>query len=284
MFGYVIISTQDLSPEANARYQSAYCGLCHTIGKCHGTSARLALSYDLTFLNILLASLYEGESAETHACTHCIIHPVRKRDWHATRETDYCADMSIALHYYAAKDKWHDDKSLLGLGFMQLLNQKRKAAQTRYPRQCTAIETQLEKLSAFERDQSQDLEAVSDCFGVLMAEIFAFQDDHWQQDLRAVGYYLGKYIYLLDAYDDLAKDQKKGGYNPLRTLATHEHYEEEICEIFEDLMGRCTAAFERLPCVQDVEILRNILYAGVWLRYAHRAAQNEKTQKKNATD
>ena len=48
MFGYVIPNQAALSPEAQARYRSAYCGLCRRIGALHGLRGRLTLSYDLT--------------------------------------------------------------------------------------------------------------------------------------------------------------------------------------------------------------------------------------------
>ena len=43
--------------------------------------------------------------------------------------------------------------------------------------------------------------------------------------------------------------------------------EEEMREIFELLLARCAKSFERLPCVEDADLLRNILYSGVWLKY-----------------
>ena len=117
MFGYVIPNQAALSPEAQARYRTAYCGLCRRIGALHGLRGRLTLSYDLTFLNLLLSSLYEGETERVQGCGHCPIHPVRKIHWRSSGPTDYCADLSVALHYYNAQDKWNDDHSLLGLGF-----------------------------------------------------------------------------------------------------------------------------------------------------------------------
>ena len=62
MFGYVIPNQAALDDGAKARYRTAYCGLCRRIGALHGLRGRLTLSYDLTFLDLLLSSLYEGES------------------------------------------------------------------------------------------------------------------------------------------------------------------------------------------------------------------------------
>ena len=121
MFGYVIPNQAALDDEAKARYRTAYCGLCRRIGALHGLRGRLTLSYDLTFLDLLLSSLYEGESECITGSGHCPIHPIRKVEWRSSGPTDYCADLSVALHYYNAQDKWNDDHSLLGLGFEKIL-------------------------------------------------------------------------------------------------------------------------------------------------------------------
>ena len=123
--------------------------------------------------------------------------------------TDYCADLSVALHYYNAQDKWNDDHSLLGLGFEKMLAAPTQEAAARWPRQCSAIRTCLDRLARYEAEGSEDLDAVSGCFGELMAELFDYRQDHWSPELRSIGFNLGKYIYLLDAYDDLARDERK---------------------------------------------------------------------------
>mgnify|MGYP004520153543 FL=1 len=276
MFGYVIPNQAALSPEAQARYRTAYCGLCRRIGALHGLRGRLTLSYDLTFLNLLLSSLHEGESECIRGSSHCPVHPIRKTNWRSSAPTDYCADLSVALHYYNAEDKWKDDHSLIGLGFEKMLADPTKAAASRWPRQCNAIRACLDKLAEYEAAGSEDLDAVSGCFGNLMAELFDYQQDHWSPELRNIGFHLGKYIYLLDAYDDLERDKCKGSYNPLKTLSEQPGYEDEMKEIFELLLGSCARSFERLPCVEDVDLLRNILYSGVWLKYNCKNAKREK--------
>ena len=141
---------------------------------------------------------------------------------------------------------------------------------------CEAIRSCLDQLAEYEAAGSEDLDAVSGCFGQLMAELFDYKQDHWSPELRSIGFHLGKYIYLLDAYDDLERDQRKGAYNPLKTLSQQPGYEEEMREIFELLLARCAKSFERLPCVEDADLLRNILYSGVWLKYNCKNAKKEK--------
>ena len=278
MFGYVIPNHTTLSPEARGRYRSAYCGLCRRIDALHGLRGRFTLSYDLTFLNLLLCSLYEGETECVQGCSRCPVHPIHGVDWRASGPTDYCADLSVALHYYNAADKWQDDHNLLGLGYEKLLERCQADAAQRWPRQCNAIRSCLARLAEYESAGSEDLDAVSGCFGELMAELFDYRQDHWSPELRSIGFSLGKFIYLLDAYDDLARDKRRDAYNPLKALSRQPGYEEEMREIFELLLAQCAQSFELLPCVEDVDLLRNILYSGVWLKYnCKNAKRSDKT-------
>ena len=82
----------------------------------------------------------------------------------------------------------------------------------------------------------------------------------------------------LDAYDDLEHDQRKGAYNPLKALSQQPGYEEEMKEIFELLLAQCAQSFERLPCVEDADLLRNILYSGVWLKYNCKTAKQARSR------
>ena len=103
----------------------------------------------------------------------------------------------------------------------------------------------------------------------MLGELFVWKTDEWQDELRTLGFYLGKFIYLMDAYEDLAKDIKKNNYNPLLHLKMEKEKDYEIiCKLMmTSMMGECARAFERLPILLHADILRNILYSGVWSRY-----------------
>ena len=112
------------------------------------------------------------------------------------------------------------------------------------------------------------MDLVAGAFGNLMAELFVYRQDMWEEELRKFGFYLGKFIYILDAYDDLEEDRKTGSYNPLKYLH----------EVLLMMMAEATGAFEKLPCLMDAEILRNILYRGVWSKY--NKIQKERQEKR----
>lgn len=275
MFGYIIPDQQAMTPEARDRYRTAYCGLCRRAAALHGMAGRMTLSYDLTFLNLLLSSLYEGETPAVAETGRCPVHPIRPIHWRYSGPTDYCADIGLALHYYSAKDKWQDDRSPACLAYMKLLEQHRRDAETRWPRACQAIADGLDQLARYEAEGCEDLDLVSGSFGGLMAELFDYKQDRWSPELRTIGYSIGKYIYLLDAWDDLDRDKRKGAYNPLRRISAEPDYQDQMREIFELLLAQAAGAFRRLPCVEDVDLLENILYSGIWLKYNVKNRRNK---------
>lgn len=278
MFGYVIVNQKALAKPAFERYRQSYCGLCRRLGVLHGLRGRMTLSYDLTFLDILLCSLYEGESPEQSGQDRCPAHPFQPQAWRCAGPTDYCADMSVALHYYSAVDKWNDDRSLAGRAFMAVLEKRLPEIQQRWPVQCKIIQDELTELNRLEAENCQQPDTVSACFGRLMAGLFLYRQDHWANELQTIGMTLGQFIYLLDAADDLEKDKKKKHYNPLYHYSEAPDWQIALQESLQSMMAQCTAAFEVLPCVEDGDILRNILYSGVWSRWPF-PSQTEKEEK-----
>ena len=106
--------------------------------------------------------------------------------------------------------------------------------------------------------------------GRFLGEIFVCREDVWQDQLRALGFYLGKFVYLMDALEDMEKDRKKGNYNIFRSFSEKhpETFALEAEGILVDMMSCCSREFEKLPVLKNADILRNILYSGVWCKYA----------------
>lgn len=265
MFGYVLANSAELTPNQQRRYRAFYCGLCHALGKRCGKLSQLTLSYDMVFLAMLLSGLYEPESAGGSA--RCPLHPTKRHDWLANSIIDYTADMSVLLTYYNLLDKWEDDKNAASLAAAKVLAPKTREIARRYPRQSAAIHHCLSQLHRYEQTRVQDLELAAGCFGNLMASLFCYRQDFWQPTLCEMAGGMGKFIYLLDAYEDLPKDRKSGSYNPWLSYADRPDFEEHCREVLTLLMAQAAAAFEKLPILQDQDILRNIIYSGIWTRY-----------------
>lgn len=269
MFGFVMASIKELSKEEQLRYQSIYCGLCRRMRLQASQSARFGLSYDTTFLAMLLMSLYEPE--ETAGKRACGFHPLRPRPWVDNEYIAYSADMNLALAYYNAQDDLEDgDGHLAGLR-SRIFGKEMDVIRSRYPRQCAAIGENLALLRQYEEENCQNPDQVAACFGALLGELFVYREDMWADRLRGMGDALGRFIYLADGAVDFRKDKKKGQYNPFTQEDWHSW--EQILVL---LMDRCTMYFQQLPLVQDKGILDNILYSGIWLQY--RQMQRKQTK------
>jgi hypothetical protein len=276
MFGYVTIHKPELKIKDYNKYRAYYCGLCRQLKKHHGFKGQFTLSYDMTFLTILLSGLYEPE--EVTETFRCPAHPGTKEQRILNAFSKYCADMNILLTFYNLLDNWKDDKKLVSLTGARLLSGQIKKIKKEYPRQTKAVITYLKKLGRCETKAENNLDLAAGLTGEMLGELFVFKEDEWADTLRTIGFFLGKFIYLMDAYEDMEQDEKTKSYNPLilylnqkkkdlTSIAAMEELESDIQGILKIMMAECSGAFERLPILYNAEILRNILYAGVWTKF-----------------
>lgn len=265
MFGYVIINKPEMKFKEFDLYQSYYCGLCRTLKDAYGRLGQMTLSYDMTFVILLLTSLYEPETAADFQ--RCLAHPLEKHPVRVNKFSQYSADMNLLLSYYKCLDDWQDEHKVFKKAMAASLRRKVQKVAAAYPQKDGVICQKMDQIHRCEREQCTDLDEVSGCFGEIMAEIFVYRQDEWEMDLRRIGFFLGKFIYLMDAFEDVERDAKTGNYN----VFVHEYQKEDFArgteQILSMMMAECSRAFERLPIVENVEILRNILYSGVWCRY-----------------
>jgi hypothetical protein len=265
MFGYVNVYKPELKMKDYYKYKAYYCGLCQTLKQKYGYLGQMTLTYDMTFLIILLTSLYESNTPRKQH--RCLIHPVKKQNMLMNAISEYAADMNIILTYYHFLDDWQDERSVKGFAGMALLKRDFKTICNRYPRQCKAIKEGLIRLKTCEENHETNLDVVAGCFGDLMAEMFVYKQDIWEDSLRKTGFYLGKFIYIMDAYDDIEKDSKNASYNPLTEIYNTSSFKENCKNIMTMMMAECASEFEKLPCLIEIDILRNILYNGVWMKF-----------------
>ena len=277
MFGCMIADQKQLSESEKARYKGCYCGLCRVLKERHGFFGRVALTYDMTFLVLVLSSMLEPE--ETRGMERCMAHPARKHFYWQNEITTYAADMNVALAYHNCRDDFLDDGSAIGFWEAEALRDQYAVVRSVWPRQCEAIERELQALAVLERENRQEPDAAAGCFGRLLGELFVTSDP-LSERLRPFGEALGRMIYLQDAVIDLEDDRKRGSYNPLFALADAGWGDAEMKALLTAQLGACCDAFERLPLLEDVGLMRNILYAGIWQRYA---AANRKKHKREGS-
>lgn len=285
MFGYIVVNRPELKMKEYDEYSRYYCGLCKSLKDRHGAKGQFSLSYDMTFLVMLLSGLYEPENVT--GARRCAAHPASKHGYIVNKYTDYVADMNVLLTYYKCLDDWEDEHKLTGKLYADVLLPKKSPARERYSEKIKVITENLRLISELEAAGSDDMDALSGYFGHIMAEICAPEHDEWEQYLRTIGYYLGKFVYIMDAYDDIEKDIGAGSFNPfICRLARQQGIEvksvgtdrpigrqewQEIADWTKDVLLMMAAPlareYEMLPIIENVGILRNIIYSGIWEAY-----------------
>ncbi|MCX8130057.1 MAG: DUF5685 family protein [Clostridia bacterium] len=218
MFGYVLPDKPELKIKEYELFRAYYCGVCKSMGKRYGQFPRLTLNYDTTFLALLISSV-NGECLDIKK-ERCIAHPLKKK--YVVKNNvvvDYASDINIILAYYNLRDNWVDEKSYFSGTAMLALKKSFKKLKRKYSEKCAIIENRLAELSVLEEQKCNSMDRAAEPFAKLMEEITAykpvFRNENDEKILRWIGYNLGKWIYIVDAFDDLEKDIKNGSYNPL---------------------------------------------------------------------
>ena len=277
MFGYIVVHKPELKVREYETYRASYCGLCHSLKKRYGRIGQLTLSFDMTFLALLLTGLYEPETISGQG--RCLAHPMQKHCYRQNPYFDYAADMNILLTYYKCLDDWNDEKKASARLLSFLLKGKMRKLSVAKQEKSRKIKELLDQLSSCEKENIQDIDKTAGFFGAIMAELFVYAEDEWTEKLRRMGFYFGKFIYLMDAYEDIEEDLKHGRYNPFTELYKKETFEQVCQQILKMMMAETSKVFEQLPILEDAEILRNILYAGVWTRYGQIRCRRKETKK-----
>ena len=231
MYGYVVVNKPELKIKEYDMYRSYYCGLCEELLSDYGINGQISISYDMTFLLVLLTGLYEPDT--TYKEARCIAHPVHK---HPVRRNKISA----------------------------------------YSQKARIIKAALDRMSELENNNESNIDLLAEQFGIIMAQILCMKNDEWYDTLKVMGNSLGRFIYILDAYDDLLEDKKKGRYNALRTYENNKDFDIFIENVLKSHMAQFAAGFESLPIIENVDLLRNVIYSGVFTRFG--IAKNKREQ------
>lgn len=267
MFGFILPNIESLEDGEKKRYRAAYCGVCRSLKQRYGQLPRVTVSFDMTFLALVLGSLYEPQ--ETKGAARCPLHPAKPQAFAQSEYSNYAADLSVAFAYHKLLDDWHDDHTIKSRAAAFALAGAYRKAKKRIPQECRAIEEALAEIQDMEKQlleqsESLPLDAPANRFGLLLGDIFAHKNDFWVTDLRRFGARLGKFVYVMDAAMDLEEDLRTGSYNPFKYM---DHDPQALRDNLEYLAASMTEVFERLPLERDLHLLRSVLYAGVWQRF-----------------
>ena len=275
MFGYVRLFKPTVTMGEYEQYKGLYCTLCKRLGKRYGLLSRFTLSYDMTFLALLEMAL--GEESPDFCPSRCSFNPTKKcLKAQYTAPLDRAADVGALLAYYKLKDTIADEGIFKKLGALCALPAAaiaRNKAKERRPAIDAAVTEMMVRQQQVEQNGSSSIDRAAEPFALLLQTLAASvtEDEKQRQVLERFGYCLGRWIYLMDAVDDLPCDLEQGRYNPyigLRQLARGDAEGVKAAREYALLtlnacLAECVAAYQLLEIRRFDGLLKNILEQGM---------------------
>ncbi len=263
VFGYVTPDKGGLTEAEYESFRAVYCGVCREIGKKASQAARMGLSYDITFLAMVLSSALYADAEIKEAA--CIAHPVKKRAYCSDDEAvGYAAAVGVLLQYLKLADDWHDDRSIKALFGMLVLYKGYRKVKKKYSREFSEIKKRLDELSRLEEGGCASVDMAADTFAGILEILFTpglVKDDALRRTLAWFGYNLGRWIYIIDAYNDIEDDRKSGSYNP---LVISDHTDPGDIELSLTLtLGNIASAYDLIGFKRNRELIGKIVYIGL---------------------
>jgi hypothetical protein len=259
MFGYIKIHKPQLRFCEFEMYKALYCGICKQLIKDYGYLMSLSLNYDFCFVAML--SLNNRDF--TVSKLRCSLNPLRKCPAVDSNDTlSKTSAAAAAMLYYKLRDNYDDgklfDKIICAVPLMYARSKLRKSAKvcSHFRDICGRMYDAQKAAEASDKgiDYAADptAMALSECMS-----LFA-DDEDTRRIFERIGYLLGRWVYIIDALDDLERDRKKNRYNPFIGRGT-----EDVGDILRFTESEIAAAYNLLPCGRFSPVLENIIYEGL---------------------
>ncbi len=265
MFGYVNVYKDELKIKDYNTYRAYYCGLCKALGKKHSQISRLTLSYDFTFLLLLLDSVKDTPTVMSNE--GCIKRIGKRKTVKEANGLEFSADMNLIFTYLKLRDDLFDNKSPKAFFSMLPFYVRARKLSKKYPELCEKTKLHLKRLTFLEKTSCDEIDKVAHEFAVILEVMFGTLD----QSLSALGYILGRLIYIMDACDDLSSDYKKGSYNPL--IYQYGYGKTDTVKIKEQIttliymsLSALAEEYQKLDIKKNKPLLDNIIYLGLRAR------------------
>ena len=273
MFGYVIVDKPSLRIREYDYYRATYCGLCHAMGKCTGCASRLTLSYDTTFF-VLVREMLDGTKAE-FVKKRCVRHPIKKIETvKINPQLEYSACVGAQLAYGKIVDNINDEKGMkrfVANICKVLFSRMDMKSFDQIPTISGFISEKLELISQIEEERTKSIDVPAEVFGDMMAGLLAYGFEGEKKMIaEKIGKRIGRWIYIVDAFDDYESDRKSGSYNPFVELYDGEDFgDDDLLSISKMLEAELSIAFSAIELLDDdgdknrSEIIKNILCLGM---------------------
>lgn len=283
MFGYVNIYKDELKVKEYNDFRAYYCGLCKALGKKYNQLTRLGLSYDLTFLCVLVDSIYdEPAKFENVGCIKSIS---KKKTVINNKFIDYACDMSIILTYYKLLDDIHDNHSIKAFFAILPYRFSMRKLKGKYETLIDNIKDNLKQLADIEKQKCDITDKAAHPFATIMSGIFS----NANPALENLGYNIGRYVFFADALDDMDNDLKSGNYNVFNICYKYngnisDAHKKQISDTMLLTLSFIASEYEKLPKFKNKEIIDNIIYIGLRAKVQSLIDSIGKNKKGNKND
>ena len=268
MFGYIQPDIPYMYVKDGLLYKALYCGLCKSIGCACGQTARLALSYDMTFLSALLHNIMHTDvKVESRRCG---VHPFVKRPVAGDDEiTRTVACLNTALTYFKLSDDVEDEKK--GRAARRFFKKGYRRAKKLHPEAVAIIQKHMDALHRLEKENCKSIDMAADPFGSMIGELSDYcLGEFATEHTRSLFYGIGKWVYLIDARDDYDKDRKKNNYNPFFAAfgdeskqAMLEKNREETEFVFKSVFAENAESLKNIKFYFNHDLTDNIILRGM---------------------
>ena len=281
MFGYLQVDKGELLVREYEAYKSVYCGLCKQMGKDYSFLARLSLSYDCTYYAMLLMSVHRSCCGFKNG--RCTFNPLKKCKYAKDDNNSYskAAAFSVISAYYKLKDDIADNKffkKLLTYALMPFFSRWHKKAKVKYPELEKIVSEMMKMQYDAEHSEEISIDKSAHPTAFMLANVFLLEAEN-EIDKRVFyefGYHLGRWIYLVDAADDIEKDKKRSNFNPYLNSDKELKYDiDYITSMLNQSLARAYDAYNLIDIKDFKGILDNMILRGF------PAVQNRITDKNN---
>lgn len=275
VFGYVKICKPELKIKDYEIYKGVYCSLCKEMGRSFGVVSRLALSYDFAFLALMKMSL--DDKCPKVKKGHCSFNPFHKCNCFEkdNKWIRFSAYIAMIMMYYKIKDDIEDNgffKKIASLLMLPIAKVFHKKAKKKYVELDCVVEELMKQQKELENKKCENIDVAANPTATALGEIFAYSETDEQQKriIQHLGYCVGRYVYIIDAIDDLDEDLKTGEYNTFaisHSLLKGDDTKSvklEAGEIIDRTISEIINTYELLTVNRFDNIFDNIFYEGLY--------------------
>ncbi|MFU0833297.1 MAG: DUF4413 domain-containing protein [Oscillospiraceae bacterium] len=281
MFGYVKPQKSELLVRELEAYNGIYCSLCKSLGKVYGPVARLALNFDCTFYALVLLSISPNQLPKFEK-GRCVVNPLKRRTFcnASGKEFHQAAALTVILLYHKWLDDIQDSKTIKKIPkilVLPIIKHAYRKAISDFPHIGESVAEAMKMQREIESSEMPGLDQCAEPTAHMMERIMEQSSGEEpvspkSRVLNRFGYYLGRWIYFIDAADDLEKDIKSGSFNPF-AIRFHLDNKSPMANIWKarayanemlnQTLSQLSAAFNLMEMNEMGSIVRNIIVLGL---------------------